>query len=79
MSPAQSTFFEEGTGSFFTAAEMLNVIQLLGATAVFLYMAWHCVSAYQAYGEGKLKAMDMIILWCRGLFVMMVTLYLLIN
>lgn len=79
MNAAQSASFEEGTGSYFTAAEMLNAIQLLGATAVFLYMAWLCVSAYQAYGQGSLKAIDMIIVWCRGLFVMMVTLFLLIS
>lgn len=79
MNAAQSASFEEGTGSYFTAEEMLNAIQLLGAAAVFLYMAWLCLKAYQAYGEGQLKAMDMIIIWFRGLFVMMVTLYLLIN
>jgi hypothetical protein len=42
MTTAQSTAFEEGTGSFFTAADFLLVIQSIGATLIF-YM-WRGLS-----------------------------------
>lgn len=79
MNAAQAAAFEEGTGDFFTAAQLLWTIQAIGATAVFLYVAWLCYRAYDDYGAEVITAKDMIIVWFRGVFVMMVLLYLLVN
>lgn len=79
MNAAQTAAFEEGTGDVFTAAELLWTIQAIGTTAVFLYVAWLCYRAYDDYGAEVIGAKDMIIVWFRGVFVMMVLLYLLVN
>ena len=79
MNAAQSAAFEEGTGDFFTAADLLWTIQAIGTTVVFLYVAWLCYSAYNNYGAERIGAKDMITVWFRGLFVMMVLLYLLVK
>lgn len=79
MNAVQETAFKEGTGSFFTAAQLLEVVQMIGATAVFLYVAWLCLRAYNDFGAGDVSAINMIIVWCRAVFVMMVLLYLLVN
>ena len=77
MDAAQTVAFEEGTGAFITAPEMLFTIQAIGTTVVFLYMAWLCYRAYINYGSEEIDSKDMIIVWFRGLFVMMVLLFLL--
>lgn len=79
MNAAQSAAFQEGTGDVFTAAELLWTIQAIGATAVILYVAWLCYRAYIDYGAENLTAKDMILIWFRGVFVLMVLLYLLIK
>jgi len=79
MNAAQSVAFEEGTGDFFTAGELLWSVQAIGTTVVFLFVAWLCYRAYIDYGEEYISAKDMIIVWFRAVFVMMVLLYLLIN
>lgn len=79
MNAAQVTAFEEGTGSFFTAAEFLFTVQAIGTTLVFIYVAWLLLRAYNDYGEGYIKSGDMIIVWLRGIFMMMIFLYLLVN
>jgi len=79
VNAAQEVAFEEGTGAFFTAAELLNAIQLIGASAVFLYVAWLCVTAYKDYGAEQIKSKEMITVWLRSVLVMMVLLYLIVN
>lgn len=79
MNAAQAAAFFEGTGDFFTAANLLLAIQGIGATAVFSYVAWLCVRAYDDYGEEEITAKDMVIIWLRGVLVMMVLLYLIVN
>lgn len=79
MNAAQSAAFEEGTGGFFTAANLLLTVQAIGTTAAILYVAWLCYTAYQDWSDEEIKAQDMIIIWFRGVFVLMVLLYLLIN
>lgn len=79
MNAAQSVAFEKGTGNFFTAGELLWSVQAIGTTVVFLFVAWLCYRAYIDYGEEYISAKDMIIVWFRAVFVMMVLLYLLTN
>jgi integrating conjugative element protein (TIGR03758 family) len=79
MNAAQSAAFEEGAGGYITAPDLLMTIQAIGATVVFLYIAWMCYRAYSDFGAEIIKAGDMITIWFRGLFVMMVLLYLLVN
>lgn len=79
MNAAQEVAFEEGTGGFFTAFQMSWTIQAIGVTVVFLFVAWICIRAYNDYGTGAISAKDMIILWFRSTFVMMLLLYLLAN
>ena len=78
MNVNQATDFEQGVGGFFTAGELLLAIQGIGATVVFLYVSWLCLRAYDDYGREYIKAQDMIIVWARGVFVLMLLLYLLI-
>jgi integrating conjugative element protein (TIGR03758 family) len=79
MTTAQSTAFEEGTGSFFTAADFLLVVQSIGATLMFLYVAWIILRAYTDFGREFTKSRDMIGTWLRAVFMMMIFLYLFVN
>jgi len=79
MTSAQSIAFEEGTGSFFTAADFLLVIQSIGATLMILYVAWIMLRAYTDWGREFTKSRDMISTWLRAVFMMMIFLYLFIN
>lgn len=77
MNAAQTDAFEEGTGGFITAPEMLFTVQAIGTTVVFLFIAWLCYRAYIDYGSEQIDSKGMIIVWFRSLFIMMVLLYLL--
>ena len=79
MTTAQSIAFEEGTGSFFTAADFLLVVQSLGVTLMFLYVAWIMLRAYTDWGREFTKSRDMISTWLRAVFMMMIFLYLFVN
>jgi len=79
MNAALAAAFEEGTGGFFTAADLLFTVQAIGATLLFLYIAWLCYRAYQDYADEMIKAQAMMIVWARSVFILMVILYLLIN
>lgn len=85
MNANQSIWFREGAGCgesgvcYFTAENLLWAIQAIGTTVVFLFVAWLCYRAYIDYGEESISAKDMIIVWFRAVFVMMVLLYLLVN
>lgn len=79
MNAAQSAAFEEGAGGFLTADLLLEAIQAIGATAVFIYIAWICFRAYNDYGAEQITAKDMVVVWGRSLFVMLVLLYLIVG
>lgn len=79
MNAAQTAAFEEGSGAFLTAADLLWTTQAIGATAVFIFVAWLCYRAYNDFGAESITAKDMLIVWFRGVFMMMVMLYLIIN
>ena len=79
MTTAQSIAFEEGTGSFFTAADFLLVVQSIGVTLMFLYVAWIMLRAYTDWGREFTKSRDMISTWLRAVFMMMIFLYLFVN
>ena len=44
MNATQIASFEQGAGSFFTAAQLLNLIQSVGAVILLTYVAWLCVN-----------------------------------
>ena len=85
MNAAQQNWFAEGAGCggggpcFLTADAMLFAMQAIGVVAILTYVAWVCVSAYGDFGQEQINAKDMVIIWCRAVFVLMVLLYLLIN
>jgi integrating conjugative element protein (TIGR03758 family) len=79
VNAAQATAFEEGTGGSFSAVELLWAIQAIGATVAILYVAWLCYFAYINWGDDQIKAKQMLTIWARSVFVLMVILYLLIN
>jgi hypothetical protein len=84
MNSQQAQWFAEGAGCgggscYLTADAMLLTVQSIGAVAIFIYVAWLCVSAYNDFGQEQISATDMVIVWSRGVFVLMVILYLLIN
>jgi integrating conjugative element protein (TIGR03758 family) len=76
MKADQELAVNEGAGGFIAAADLLWVIQAIGATAAFLYVAWLCYSAYDEYGSGYISSGDMVAVWARSVFVLMVLLYL---
>ena len=70
--------FNTGAGGFITAAGMLLAIQSIGVTIIFLYVSWLCLSAYQDFCNETIRSSDMIFVWARGVFIMMVMIYILI-
>lgn len=78
MTPDQIAAFLEGSGGFLSAGALLLAIQACGAMAVFSFVAWLCVRAYNEYGEGDLESKDVLIVWGRGVLVMLVILYLIL-
>jgi integrating conjugative element protein (TIGR03758 family) len=79
VNATQIASFEEGAGSFFTAANLLNLIQSIGVVVLITYVAWLCVNAYKDYGDETISAGTMITIWMRGIFMLMILLFLLIN
>lgn len=79
MTSNQITEFENGAGSFFTANDMLVLIQSVGAMLLLTYVAWLCVSAYKDYGEERISAGAMMNVWIRAVFVLMFLLWIIIN
>ena len=79
MNAAQNAAFLEGTGGNFSASQLLFSIQAIGATVVLLYAVWIFYMAYNNWGEGIIKPKDMLTIWARCVFVMMVLLYLIIR
>tara|TARA_R110001583_G_scaffold182356_1_gene340085 strand:- start:226 stop:465 length:240 start_codon:yes stop_codon:yes gene_type:complete len=74
MTADQNLAFWEGTGEFFTANDALFTAQAIGATAVFLWLAWLCVTAYKEWGAEAITQGEMIAVWFRGLLMMMILL-----
>ena len=79
MNAAQAAAFQEGTGGSFAAADLLWIIQAIGATVAILYVAWICYLAYENWAEEHIKAKQLLTIWGRSVFVLSVILYLLIN
>lgn len=79
MNATQIASFEQGAGSFFTAAQLLNLIQSVGAVILLTYVAWLCVNAYKDYGNETISSRDMITIWLRAIVMLMFLLFLLIN
>jgi hypothetical protein len=79
MSPLQLNAFKEGAGSLMTAPDLLFTLQAIGATAAITFLAWLCYQAYMDFGDGTITPTDMLIVWIRGVFILMVLLHLLID
>ena len=79
MTSDQVTWFEEGAGSFFTSAQLLNLIQSIGAVILLTYVAWLCVNAYKDFGNELISSSAMFTIWLRATVLLMFLLFLLIN
>ena len=79
MTPTQEASFTEGTGAVFTAEQLLQLIQAVGAVVLLTYVAWLCVNAYQDYGNEYISSKDMLTIWLRGIVMLMFLLFLLKN
>jgi|CEGF01.1.fsa_nt_gi hypothetical protein len=73
------TDFNTGANGFLTADSVLFAAQSIGATLMFIWVAWVCLQAYQDYGNEQIKSSQMIFLWFRAVFALSVVLYLLVN
>ena len=71
--------FDTAASGFITADNTLLAAQSIGATIVILWTAWVSVKAYNDWTNGKTKAGQMIFIWFRAVFVLMVILFLLVN
>lgn len=85
MSPTQYQWFEDGSGCggagscWMSASAMLEVIQMIAVVAVLLFVTWVCLKAYDNWAQEQIRPGDMIFIWARSVFVLMVILYLIIN
>lgn len=71
--------FDTGANSFVTVDDSLLAIQGIGATAVFVWVAWILLKSYQDWAVVRIKGSQMLFIWGRAFFLMMVLLYLLVN
>lgn len=76
MTAEQIAAFFSGTGEFFSAADSLLLIQMLGVTAVLLWAAWVAVTAYKEWGSEEITQGDMLGLWFRAVLMLMILSYL---
>lgn len=75
MTPSQrSAFAEGGGGGLFSASYLLDAIATIGVTAILIYVAWLVRTSYAEYGAGHLTPGEMLFVWVRGIFVLMVVL-----
>lgn len=79
MNPELADIFNEGSGGGLNAFDLLLLIQSIGVTAVITYVAWICYSAYVDFGKEKLDGTELILLWGRSTFLLMLFLYIVIN
>ena len=73
------TDFDTGANGFITADDALLAVQGIGATVVFIWAAWVLLKSYQDWATGKIKGGQMLFVWARAVFLMMVLLFLLVN
>lgn len=73
------TDFDTGANGFITADDALLAVQTIGATVVFIWAAWVLLKSYQDWASGKMKGGQMLFVWARVVFLMMVLLFLLVN
>lgn len=73
------TDFDTGANGFITADDVLLAVQAIGATAVFIWAAWVLLKSYNDWAAGKIKGGQMLFVWARAVFLMMVLLFLLVN
>ena len=76
ISQQQKVSFAEGSGGIFSADNMLFAVQTIGATSLLLFIAWIFLKAYSEYGEGNTKANEVLVVWARAVFILMVLMYL---
>ncbi len=79
MNTAERAAFQEGAGGFLTAGDLLIAIQGIGVTAALTYVSWLCICAYQDYGKGKIKSIDMITIWFRAVFILVIFIAIIVN
>ena len=73
MTPSQEAAFNSGGGgNYFTADNLFSAISLIGGTAIVLYVAWLVVQSYNEYGDGEISASNMLFIWARGVFILLI-------
>jgi len=71
MSPDQHQWFQDGSGC--------NGAASCWMTAVITFIAWTCMQAYENWANEEIKSGQMIFIWARAVFVLLVMLFLIIN
>lgn len=85
MSPDQHQWFQDGSGCngaascWMTAANLLTLAQMVAVVAVITFIAWTCMQAYENWANEEIKSGQMIFIWARAVFVLLVMLFLIIN
>ncbi|AHI33398.1 hypothetical protein A6779_17730 [Marinobacter adhaerens] len=62
-----------------TAANLLTLAQMIAVVAVITFIAWTCMQAYENWANEEIKSGQMIFIWARAVFVLLVMLFLIIN
>lgn len=73
------TDFDTGANGFITADDALLASQAIGATLLFIWVAWVCILAYKDFSNGRIRGSQMMFLWFRAVFLLSVILFLLVN
>ena len=71
--------FDTGANGFITADDALLAVQVIGATIVFIWAAWVLLKSYQDWAAGNIKGGQMLFVWARIVFLMMILLFLFVN
>ena len=80
MTPAQQTAFAEGGGGgFFSADYLLETIILVSVATLVTHTAWIIYKSYGEFGSRKIKPGEMVTLWVRAIFMLMLGSYMFIN
>ncbi len=52
---------------------------MIAVVAVITFIAWTCMQAYENWANEEIKSGQMIFIWARAVFVLLVMLFLIIN
>ena len=75
MNTNQITAFTTGSGGFFNASNVHEVIALVIVVLLIVYVAWLAIDAYSGFGSGEMSEKSFLITVARGTMVLTAVLF----